>query len=128
MKIHRPAIVTLCATLMVAGCEKHRETQAPPDAKNPRKDGRTASSSARMDSVFSEKGFDDPADAYFHAYLLIKKADEAANRDDAVGQLQEAIIHLEAVRMRFPDWKTVMVEGRLKDTQEKLARVSDSER
>ncbi len=126
MKIYQSSLVAVCVTVAVTGCEKHRETKAPRETKTPRKDGSTASSLARRDSVFSEKGFDDPADAYFHAYLLTKKADEAANRDDAVGHLQEAIIHIEAVRMRFPDWKIVMVEGRLKDTQEKLARVSDS--
>jgi len=75
-------------------------------------------------SVLSKKEFDDPADGYFHAYLLTREAEKTTNQEESIRNLQEALGYFRAVKKQYPDWKIAMVDARTQLTEESLNRLS----
>lgn len=75
-------------------------------------------------SVLSKKEFDDPADGYFHAYLLTREAEKATNQEESIRNLEEALGYFRAVKKKYPDWKPAMVDARTQLTEESLDRLA----
>jgi hypothetical protein len=73
------------------------------------------------------KEFDDPADGYFHAYVLAREAEKKTEQKESIRDLEEALGYLRAVKKRYPDWKNAMVEARSESTKESLIRISKNE-
>lgn len=79
--------LTCLAWLMLAltGCEKHSDKE---HSKNTATANLEKSSKTNLDEVtkplLSEPEFDDPADGYFKAYLLIRESEKTENPQDVL--------------------------------------------
>jgi negative regulator of sigma E activity len=73
-----------------------------------------------------EISFKEPQDGYFKAYRKVKEAEKAKTPDQAVLCYREALACFQSVQTRFPDWKTSMVDARIKTTRACLNRASQS--
>ena len=112
----------------ITACEHQRKTHhsgKPTPSKSDSSSNSFATETTQ--SVLSKKEFDDPADGYFHAYLLMREAEKTTNQEKSIRNLQEALGYFRAVKQRYPDWKTEMVEARTRVTEDSLTRVSKIE-
>jgi histone deacetylase complex regulatory component SIN3 len=118
------ASITFCLTC----CNKQNEVVRSDDFA-PDKSLSSPNSFARemVESILSMKEFDDPADGYFHAYVLKREAEKKTEPKESFRDLEEALGYLQAVKRRYPDWKTAMVEARSESTKESLIRISKNE-
>lgn len=127
-----------CMIFSITACENQRKThhsgkptqsKFTPSKFTPSKSDSSSNSFATetTQSVLSKKEFDDPADGYFHAYLLMREAEKTTNQEKSIRNLQEALGYFRAVKQRYPDWKTEMVEARTRVTEDSLTRVSKIE-
>ena len=110
------------------GSNERYETPDSSDTDEDRADRQSSPFPQVADSALSKKEADDPADGYFHAYLLTREAEKAANREESMRHLEEALGGFMAVKRRFPDWKTSLVDARIQRTQKALAALSEIER
>ena len=82
----------------------------------------------RLEEQEKQKQFDDPADGYFRGFLLLEEAGKTTDKKESIRLLQEADGYFQAVKSRFPNWKTSMVGNRIQQTQELLARRATADR
>ena len=80
-----------------------------------------------IQSILSKKEFEDPADGYFNAYVLTREAKKKTEQKESIRDLEEALGYLRAIKKRYPDWKTAMVEARTESTKESISRISKNE-
>lgn len=124
-------IITSLAWLILAltGCEKHRDMK---QSKNTDAADIDKSLDANRDNLpkplLSEADIDDPADGYFQAYLLIRESEKTEDQQESIRILKEALGHFKAVESKFPDWKRLMVDARIKQTQQRLDSLSMNDR
>ena len=122
-----------CTIFSITACENQRKAhhsgKPTPSKFTPSKSDSSSNSFATetTQSVLSKKEFDDPADGYFHAYLLMREAEKTTNQEKSIRNLQEALGYFRAVKQRYPDWKTEMDEARTRVTEDSLTRVSKIE-
>jgi hypothetical protein len=118
------ASITFCLTC----CNKHNKVVRSDDLA-PDKPSSSSNSFASeiVQPVLSKKEFDDPADGYFYAYVLTREAEKKTEQKESIRDLEEALGYLRAVKKRYPDWKTAMVEARSESTKESLIQISKNE-
>ena len=113
------AIAAAVLMFVSQGCKK-QQIQTTADTSIAEKTQLSSELSAMAESAKKEKKIEDPADAYFKAYLLVRESEKTTNREESIHYLQEAIAYFLAVKSKFPDWKPAMVDGRIARTQESL--------
>jgi hypothetical protein len=82
----------------------------------------------KLDRALSKKGFNDPAAGYFHAYMLIQKAEKSADRKNSIRLIEEALGYYKAIKSQFPDWKASMVNARAEKTENALDALRNTDR
>ena len=118
-KAVRPIVCVACIILSLPACEKQRENHHSSHSIPSKLDRSSNSFATEMtQSILSKKEFDDPADGYFHAYLLMRGAEKATNQQESIRNFEEALGYLVAVNKRYPDWKPAMVAVRTDSARE----------
>ncbi len=116
-------IITCIAWIIfgLTSCEKQKDIdQAKKTASSESDVIPNSDSAATTKPPLAAIEFDDPADVYFQAYLLIRESEKTSDQEESIRILKDALGYFKAVESQFPDWKTSMVDARIKDTEQKL--------
>ena len=112
-----------CIALVLTGCKERNETTGPRDSGHVKPIVTAIPYSQVPDLALSDKGFDNPADAYFYAYLLTRKSKTAVSREESIHLLEEALGYFKWVKSQYPEWKPSMLDERTHQTQYTLANM-----
>ena len=129
-KMLHPILISVWVIFDLTACEKqpggHQSDKPVPSSPSSPNSSSDSTSEEMMRSVLSKTGFEDPSDGYFHAYALTREAEKATDPDDSIRNLQEALGYLREVKKRYPEWKIVMVDTRIRKTEESLVGILKS--
>lgn len=75
----------------------------------------------------AEEITEDPADLYYQAYLLTREASNTQERDQALQKFQESLDRFQAIKTKYPHWKSQMVAGRIELTTQQIAKLKQTE-
>ncbi len=115
-----------CLSLPLAciGC-KNQQHAAEPEEQKPQEVSLVAQ---------PEEVKEDPGDLYYQAYLksregssLSRDASNAKERELALQKFQESLDSFQAIKTKFPNWKSQMVDGRIELTIQQMAKLKQKE-
>jgi hypothetical protein len=119
-------IIIASVFLIVAGIgckqqEQSADTAALPDNSV----AELVSEDSEPDPITPPPDFEDPVDGYFAAYLLVREAEKSEVQEKSIRSYREALGYFNAVKEKFPDWKTAMVDNRIELTTKNLALLTE---
>ena len=118
-------IVSVCLIVAGIGCKQQDQStdiESLPD--NPV--DQLVSDVSEQDRMPPPPEFEDPADGYFTASLLVREAENSQVQEESIRSFREALGYFNAVKEKFPDWKTGMVDKRIDLTTRSLAALTNS--
>jgi hypothetical protein len=107
-----PRMMLACFSLVLIGCDQPQKKQEAPVVIETKKTEQKSDTEAS----------DEPSDQYYRAYLLTREAEREVDRDQALQKLQKALDEFQAIKIKFPDWKPKMVDGRIELMHQMIAK------
>lgn len=110
-----------CLSLIIAlnGCQKRVDEPSPKVSQEMKQ---VAKPEEQKDHTPANEA-EDPADQYYVAWLLSREAENAVDPEEKLRKFEKSLDQFQAIKAKFPDWKTKMVNDRIQITMQQVARL-----